>query len=466
MALSAERLRQELAPVLDGAGFLLPAAGDRYSRDWSGGNGAPVAVIRPQTPEAVSDAMALLHRLRQPVTVQGGMTGLVQGGLPRSGEVVISLERLNQIELLDEDAGTVRVQAGVPLQVVHEAAEKADLFFPVDTGARGSATIGGMISTNAGGNRVLRYGMMRNSVLGVEAVLPDGTIVSRLSGLVKDNAGYDLKHLFIGSEGTLGIVTRAVLQLQPRPTARETAIVRVGSLPEVIGLLKGCRRALGHSLGSFEVMWPGYHRYVTEDLGIARAPFEQKDGLLVLVEALAFGGADISEALMGAIAGFMEAVAGTDAVVARSGAEADAFWRIRDASGEAARAIAPAAGFDISLHLGAMADWVAEIQKELPAMGSGPLQLYGHLGDGNLHLVASCGSDLGLKERIIEAVHRSVGTRGGSISAEHGIGFAKKKHLGMTRSAAEITLMRKLKQAIDPVGLLNQGRVFDRRDTA
>ncbi len=251
-----------------------------------------------------------------------------------------------------------------------------------------------MIATNAGGNRVLRYGMMRASVLGLEVVLPDGTIVSRLSGLMKDNAGYDLKHLFIGSEGTLGIVTRAVLQLQPQPAARETAMVRIDDLPQAIALLKCCRQALGPSLGSFEVMWPGYHNCVIGELGVGRRPFERKDGLLVLVEALAFGGSDVREALIAVISAFTEAAPECDALIAKSDAEAEAFWRIRDASGEAARAIAPFAGFDISLPLGAMSGWVAEMERKLPALGAGALQFYGHLGDGNLHLVAGCGSDL------------------------------------------------------------------------
>ena len=465
MALAADRLRQELASVLDSSSFLLPVDGDRYSRDWTGDVGQAVAVLRPQSTEALAGMMATFYRLGQPVAIQGGMTGLVRGGLPRQGEIVVSLERMNRIEAIDDDAGTALVQAGTPLQTLQEAAENADLFFPVDTGARGSATIGGMISTNAGGNRVLRYGMMRSSVLGLEVVMPDGRVISRLSGLVKDNAGYDLKHMFIGSEGTLGIITKAKLQLQPRPTGRATAMVRVATFPEVVGLLKCCRRGLGPSLSSFEVMWPGYYNFVTTDMKLGRFPFENRDGLVVLVEAMGFGGVDVSEAVMAVIADYMDRVPGCEAVMAQSGAETNAYWCIRDASGEAARAISPAAGFDVSLQIGAMDGWVAEMESSLPAMGAGPLQIYGHLGDGNLHLVVGCGNDALLKDRVIDVVHRSIGDRGGSISAEHGIGFAKKKHLGLSRSDAEIALMRTLKQALDPADILNRGRIFDKGET-
>ncbi|MFM8678105.1 MAG: FAD-binding oxidoreductase, partial [Alphaproteobacteria bacterium] len=216
-------LRAALAGTLDAAGFIGPEdIGDRHRVDWKGMRGEPLAVLRPATPEAVAATMRVLHGLRQPVVVQGGMTGLVHGGVPLQGEVVLSLERLNRIEDVDPVSFTATVQAGVPLETLQAAAQAPGMFVPVDIGSRGSCLVGGIVSTNAGGNRVLRYGMTRSSVLGLEVVLPDGTVVSRLGRMIKDNAGYDLKHLFVGSEGTLGIVTRAVLVLQPAPATRDT----------------------------------------------------------------------------------------------------------------------------------------------------------------------------------------------------------------------------------------------------
>jgi FAD/FMN-containing dehydrogenase len=465
-ALTVGALADALGPVLDGPGFIPGAeAGDRYRLDWAGNTGAPLAVLRPPTPEAVAATLRVLGALGHPVVPQGGMTGLVKGGVPRDGEIVLSLERLTAIEAIDPDAQTARVQAGVALQSLQTAAEALDLFFPVDVGARGSATIGGMIATNAGGNRVLRYGMMRASVLGLEVVLADGTVVSRLGGLVKDNAGYDLKHLFIGAEGTLGVVTRATLQLQPRPSSRATAVVSVPAFADVVALLRACRRGLGPMLGSFEAMWPGYWRFVTGPLGIGRDPFEGQGGILVLVEALAFGPVAAEAALETVLAGVLETVPGSDAVVARSLADAEAFWRIRDAAGEAARGVAPYASFDVSLPIGAMEGWIAEIEPALRARGAVALQVYGHLGDGNLHLTAGCrADDPAMAEDLAAVVALSVGARGGSISAEHGIGLSKKRHLGACRSNAEIALMRTLKQAIDPGWILGRGRIFDRDD--
>lgn len=464
--LTVEALARALAPVLDAPGFIPGAeAGDRHRRGWGGAVGNPLAVVRPATPEAVAAAMRILGGLGHPVVPQGGMTGLVKGGVPVDGEIVLSTERLTAIEAIDPDAMTARVQAGVPLQTLQEAAEAQDLFFPVDVGARGSAAIGGMISTNAGGNRVLRYGMMRASVLGLEAVLADGTVVSRLTGLVKDNAGYDLKHLFVGAEGTLGVVVRATLQLQPRPASRATALVSVPTFADVVALLRAGRRGLGPMLGSFEAMWPGYWRLVAHDLKLGSDPFAGRGGILVLVEALGFGPVEAEPALETVLAETVAAIPGADAVLARSIADANAFWHLRDAASEAALAIAPYLAFDVSLPLARMGDWVAAIEPALRARGLTRIQIYGHLGDGNLHLtIGGLPAEAAFAEAIEDLVAETVGARGGSISAEHGIGRSKKRHLGVCRSEAEIALMRRLKAAVDPDWMLSPGRIFDRTD--
>ncbi|KVL76460.1 FAD-binding oxidoreductase [Burkholderia ubonensis] len=460
---NAAQLRAALCGVLDEAGFIDGhEAGARYCEDFSGGRGEPVAVLRPKTPAEVAAVMKILHALNQPVVIQGGMTGLVGACVPQPGEAVMSLERLNRIEEIDAVGCTMVVQAGVCLESVHEAAAASGLLFPVDIGSRGSCQIGGMIATNAGGNRVLRYGMMRNAVLGLEAVLADGTVISRMGKVLKDNAGYDLKHLFIGSEGTLGVVTRAVLSLQPLPASRRTALVSVNGFGEVIALLQTCRRRLGASLTSFEVMWRDYYDTVTQELKIGKPAFARPGSHLIVVETMSTQLDDDESPLTDVLGDFLEASDGADAIIACSLAEADALWALREASGEAANAIAPWVGFDVSLPIADMERWVSDIHAQLRALGTVRMQTYGHLGDGNLHLVAGgTPDDAGFAARVSPCVHRSVGALGGSVSGEHGIGLSKKPYLRDSRSADEVALMAALKKTLDPKSLLNRSRVVD-----
>lgn len=457
-----DTLRTALSPVLDVAGFMSgEQADERYRLDWSGQRGKPLAVLRPRSPEEVARVMTILHELRQPVVIQGGMTGLVGACVPQDGEVVLSLERLRSIEAMDVDGGTVTAQAGVPLETLQRHVEERGWMFPVDIGARGSCQIGGIIATNAGGNRVLRYGMTRQSVLGLEVVLPDGSLVSRMGAALKDNAGYDLKHMFIGSEGTLGIITRAVLALQPLPASRQTAMVSVAQFDQVIALLKHCRLHLGPGLTSFEVMWRDYFDTVTVQLGKGKVPFEHPGSHLVLIETMGNNPQADAAEFERVMMEFLDQVPPAQAILSQSLAESAQLWAIRDAAGDAARAIGPWAGFDVSLPLASMEGWADDIRRGMKAMGYTRLQTYGHLGDGNLHLVVGEVADADAKDRVSEQVHRTVGALGGSISGEHGIGFTKKKHLGYCRSATEIAVMQSLKQTLDPHQILNRGRVFD-----
>jgi FAD/FMN-containing dehydrogenase len=398
------------------------------------------ALLRPRSTAEVSAVLRACHAARQPVVIHGGMTGLVRGTDAAPHELIVSLERMDRIEEIDPVSRTAVAQAGVKLQGLQEAVEEKGLMFPLDLGARGSATIGGNIATNAGGNRVVRYGMMREMVLGLEAVLADGTVVSALNRLIKNNSGYDLKHLFIGSEGTLGVVTRASLRLRERPRGQQVAV------------------ALGGQLSAFEVMWREHYDLVTHPPAASVSPLAGQHAFYVLIEShSADQGALVAALEEASAAGLVD-----DAAVARSQAERNALWAIRDDVGQLRR-FAPILAFDVSLPIAAMEDYTASVRSRLAARWPGAhCSTFGHLADGNLHFVFAPGSDDAQTRRAVEEiVYSPLAAVRGAISAEHGIGLEKKPWLPVSRTPEEIALMRLLKSALDPEGILNPGKVID-----
>jgi FAD/FMN-containing dehydrogenase len=354
------------------------------------------------------------------------------------------------------------VQAGCAVQSVQEAASEAGLKFAVDWGARGTATIGGGISTNAGGNAVIRYGMMRDSVLGIEAVLADGTIISAMNVLLKNNAAYDVKQLFIGTEGTLGIVTRAVLKLQPAPLSTSTALLALDSFDAVQALFVHAGKRLGAMLTSFEVMWHSFYDEIAIQSGNHVPPLPGGHGYYVIVEASGTDqerDAELFETVLG------EALeqGAVDAVIASSKAQAEQIWAIRDDVRTLALRLMPMMSLDVSLPIIAMDGYVQKLEADMRSeLGDGvKLVVFGHIGDGNLHIVLRTEPYTPeTKYQIEQIVYNGLVPHGGSISAEHGIGLDKRGWLHITRSPAEIALMRTIKAAMDPTNILNPGKVL------
>jgi FAD/FMN-containing dehydrogenase len=453
--------------ILGDSGLLTGAdVSPKYHTDPRGpGDVRPDVVLRPATTAEMSQIMKVCHAASQPVIVQGGLTGLVMGALPQYGEIVISLERMNQIEDIDQKAGTITVQAGTPLQVVQEAADAVDMVYPLDLGARGSCTIGGNLSTNAGGNRVIRYGMTRDLTLGIEAVLADGTIINSLNGFIKNNTGYDLKQLFIGSEGTLGVITRATLRLYPKPKTQVVGFCAADSFEAVVDLMTHTQSGLGADLSAFEVIWSKTYDAILSDVAGIKAPVPAGHAYYVLIEMMGSDPATDVEKFEICLSQALEKAMIADAVVSRSDADINAFWSVRDGMAEAMGKQHPAVSFDISLSIADMKSIETVLLDRLQsALGETCLYIGGHLADGNLHLVAKTTTGGPQpKEQIQDIVYGFVGEVGGSISAEHGIGTLKRAHLGQSRSAPELALMRSLKQAMDPKNLLNPGRVFTMR---
>ncbi len=441
---------------------------ERNRNDWSMQNPTkPLAVVRPVDAQGVSDTLKACAAAGVPVVPQGGLTGLCGGSRPEDGWVALSMERMVGIQEVDPASATLTVWAGTPLELVQRAADEAGFYFALDLGARGSCAIGGNLSTNAGGNRVIRYGMARELVLGLEVVLPDGTIITSLNKMIKNNAGYDLKHLFIGSEGTLGVITRIVLRLHPKPLCTMSALCALPDYASVVRLLGAARRGLGPLLSAFEVMWPDYWEVVTQRVGVRsplRAP-ENKDGkeVYVLIEAQGTDESIDGPRFQQWLEQLMEAGALSDAAVAQSVGDTQAFWALRDACAEFPTVLGQNISYDIGLPVKDMAAYAARckaaLAERIPGCGS---VYYGHIGDGNMHLVAWVpGRPLGQqpKDEMDEVIYGLVREFGGTVSAEHGIGTAKKRWLGHARSPEEIALMRTLKAALDPRGLLNPGKV-------
>ena len=420
---------------------------------------SPDAVLLPRSTAEVSAALRHCHAQGLRVVVQGGLTGLAGGGHPMAGEVALSLERLSGIEEIDPDCATMTVRAGTPLQVAQDAAEEAGFMLGIDLGARGSCTVGGVISTNAGGNHVVRYGMTRRHVLGLEIVLADGTVVTRLNKMTKNNAGLDWTQLFIGAEGTLGIVTRAVFALQPRPRGLRTALVAVSGFPAALALLRRGEQALPGGWLTFEGMW---REFLDLAIDVVRVPPPMARGadLWLLLEATT---ASEDPALDTLLEQAMAEGLVSDAVMAESEAQRRGIWALRESPYDYAAHLPHVLGFDVSIPRGRMQHAVDALRGAMAGQHPGTrFGLFGHIGDSNLHVVAALPTPDPAQKAAIEAlVYGIVAAHEGSVSAEHGIGQSKRAWLHL-RTPEELGLLRRLKQALDPAGTLNRDRVLNR----
>jgi FAD/FMN-containing dehydrogenase len=423
---------------------------------------AAETLVRPTDTQGVSTTLRLCNAISQPIVTQGGLTGVVDGARAESGDLILSLERMTQIEDVDIVGRTMTVQAGASLQCVQEEAARNNLMFPLDLGARGSATLGGNAATNAGGNRVIRYGMMRALVLGLEAVLADGTVISSMNQMLKNNAGYDLKQLFIGTEGTLGVVTRLVLRLAEAPKSQATALVGMENFSHVTQFLGYADGALAGTLSAYEVLWQDFYDVVCSRTPSVRPPLTGAHPYYVIIEALGSDQALDTERFESVLSGAFEKGLIADAVLAKSQAERDAIWAIRDDVVQLTT-LKPVFLFDVSLPIRDVEVYIQAIRRRLTEVWPDQrLLVFGHLGDGNIHLAISAGPESGeAREAVERIVYEPLGALGGSVSAEHGIGLEKKPYLSLCRTGAEIELMKSIKRTLDPNGILNPGKVFD-----
>lgn len=440
--------------------------------DWRGRfTGRARALAAPATTAEVAAVVRICGRFGVPIVPQGGNSGMCGGATPDASgaELLLSLRRLNSIAPIDHAARQVTCGAGTILETLHQAAAAEDLRFPLTLGGMGSATVGGLISTNAGGTQVLRHGSMRALVLGIEAVLADGSVFSALAPLKKDNRGFDLKQVLIGSEGTLGIVTAATLRLVPAVAERVVVWAGLSSLQRARALLLHCEDRLGAGVEGFEVIpRDSVAAVLAYDPG-ARAPLQGEHAWHVLVEVVAdrSGAAELRERVEAAIAAACESGLVDDAVIAVSEAQAEALWRIRESVPSAERAHGPAVQHDISVPVERMPDFVdaavAEVEQAFPGVRA---IAFGHLGDGNVHfhVIAPPGAEgppwyAETGKQISRLVHDRVVAWQGSISAEHGIGQLKRDELERLGDPASLAMMRQIKQALDPRGLLNPGKL-------
>lgn len=469
---ASSALLARFARLLGPKGFTADAVEmEPWLVDWRGRwRGAAAAMLSPASAAEAAEAVRLCAAEGVPIVPQGGNSSMVGGATPDStgDSVVLSLRRMNRIRSLDPAANVAVCEAGLILSTLHEAALAAGRRFPLTLGAKGSATIGGLVSTNAGGTQVLRFGTMRGLVLGIEAVLPDGSLFEGLVPLKKDNRGYDLKQLLIGAEGTLGIVTAASLKLVPMAAGRAVAWIGVESPEAALALLRRCETMLGDSVEAFELVPESALDLVLRHIPGTRPPLAEPSGWNVLIESVSSEGPEEAQRdLAAALQHGLESGLAADAALAASEAQAEALWRLRDSISEAEKQDGPAAKHDISVEVAAMPRFMVEAAEAVERRFAGTrVNAFGHLGDGNVHFNVRApegASDSWLDEvgRAVSGfVHDLVTAAGGSISAEHGIGRMKVEELARLADPARLAAMRAIKRALDPKGIMNPGKLL------
>ena len=459
-----QRMVEELDPdrILTG-----PDLDGRFSHVWK--TKEPIqakAILLPRNTDEVALICGVCNEFGQRLVLHGGLTGLVGATVSAQEDLIMSLEKLDQIEEIDTLSQTMTVQAGVVLESIHNACHEMGLFFPLSFGAKGSAQIGGCIATNAGGTRVMRYGMTRNLILGLEVVLADGTIVSSLKKIIKDNSGYALNQLFIGSEGTIGVITRAVLKLHTKPESRNSAFVAFNDFDKVVKFLNYSRARLFGRLTAFELLWGNTYNALTAQNTIHPAPLDHGSAFYALIETLGMNQSEDQSEMEAVLEMALEDGLCLDAVLAHSTSDQERFWNIREDVGLLNQLGPFQQHFDISLSVENIDSYINNVTRFLTDL-DGVLQVYsfGHLADGNIHfIVLKQDNGVDLEARINHIVYEPIVDLNGSVSAEHGIGLDKKRWLSFCRSESEIEVMSKIKKALDHKGILNPGRILDTRE--
>ncbi len=457
-----------LSARLGPGGVLTGVDTDAYLQDWRGlYHGRAAAVLRPASTAALAQAVALCAAARVPLVPQGGNTSLVGGATPDSSgrAMLVSLARLNRIHAPDPVDLTLTVQAGVPLKAAQDAAAEAGCLLPLSIASEGSATIGGVLATNAGGNNTLRYGNVRDLVLGLEVVLPDGQIWNGLRRLRKDNTGYCLRQLFVGAEGTLGIITAAVIKLVPQPTHREVALAGLPNLQAVRALLAAFQRADAPALLAFEYMSAEALTLVLRHIPNTALPITTPSAHYALIELATTGPAPpLRATLENTLATALETGLIDDATLAETHAQRLALWRLREEQSEAQKRAGASIKNDVSVPVAAVPEFLDEATRAVTALVPGiRVAPFGHVGDGNIHFnlvqpaTMSGPAFLALADTLMHAVNEVVRAHGGSFAAEHGIGRLKSTLMPTWRGGAELDLMRRIKAALDPDGIMNPG---------
>lgn len=468
----SERLLQELVRIV-GPAQVITAEADKaaYLTDWRGRyRGEALAVVRPGSTEEVAAVVRLCRAAGVVIVPQGGNTGMCAAATPMAGQrsaIVLRLDRMNRIRAISPLGDSISVDAGCILANVQEAAAGVGRLFPLSLGAEGSCQIGGNLSTNAGGTAALRYGVMRDLTLGLEVVLPDGQVLDLMTALRKDSAGYDLKHLFIGAEGTLGVITGATLKLFSRPMARVVALAKLQTIEKVLTLLSYAREMAGDRIGAFEVLNREQIAVIAEHMPHVVVPFERDAAWYVLIE-LADTTADLlSELLETLLSDALERGVIDDALVASSQTQAAAFWKIRHSVSESSKAAGYVVSHDSAVPLAEQGRFVTEVETRIRALRpDARIVMHGHIGDGNIHIlaiippVADDAARLVQVDAINAVVDDVTAALRGTISAEHGIGYANRGRLARVTAPLEIEIMRTLKRALDPDDLFNPGKIF------